>query len=75
MHVADIERPWFFHTLEDIVKSLNLTNFFGRVLSEGDNNLSRAILTGAILNMTHHMYNRTEFLPGVPNPFEAPGLA
>ena len=75
MHAPNFERPWFFHTLEDIVKGLNLTDFFGRALSEGDNNFSHTILTGVILNMTHYMYNRTDFLPGVPTPFEVPGLA
>ena len=62
------------HKAIEQLQALNFTDFFGRVLSEGDNNYSRAILTGAILNMTHYMYNRTDFLPGVPTPFEAPHL-
>ena len=55
--------------IEDL-ESFNFTNFFGRVLSEGDNNISHVIIAGAILNMTHYMYNDTStFLPGVPTPY------
>ena len=68
MHAPETDRPWLFRTIESIINDLNFTDFFGRVLSEGDNNLSRTILAGAILNMTHHMNNRADFLPGVPTP-------
>lgn len=59
----------------ETVESLNFTKIFGRVLHhQGDNNYS--VITAAIvLNMTHYMYNRTDFLPGVPTPFGAVGLA
>jgi len=50
----------------------NLPEIIGRVLSEGNNNYSRSILAGVVLNMTHYMYNGTDFLPGVPAPL---GLA
>ena len=56
----------FRKAVEDL-ESFNLTNFFGRVLSEGDNNYS--VVAGAIiLNMTHYMYQNDTFLPGVPTP-------
>lgn len=52
---------------------IELKEFIGMILVNGDNNYSRALISGAILNMTHYMYNetieRTDFLPGVPNPF------
>ena len=66
-----------FNKITEKLHHLNLTDFFGRVLSEGDNNysathhgVSHAILASAILNMTHYIYwNDTTFLPGVAIPF------
>jgi hypothetical protein len=71
MFDIESERPWLFRKITQIItdsiNSLNLTEVIGRVLSEGDNNYS-VVTSGIILNMTHYMYNRTDFLPGVPTP-------
>jgi hypothetical protein len=68
MFDLETERPWLFRKINSIIKEFNITKLVGRILSEGDNNYSNAIVTGIILNMTHYMYNRTDFLPGVPTP-------
>ena len=57
------------HKAIDTIEALNFTDFFGRVLSEGDNNYTSVMVATAILNMTNHIYwNGT-------TPFEAPHLA